>query len=76
LPPDEFVLHIVQIRIIELELALEGAIGQAPPALKHGYGLVEDLLKGHRPPSRGRCGVQQTVWEWEKPFGRMYTADD
>jgi hypothetical protein len=34
-----------------LELSLEGAVGQAPPALEHGYRLVEDLLKGHRPPS-------------------------
>src|SRR5262249_8906828 len=60
---DEFVLQIFQICIIELELALEGAIGQAPPALQHGYGLIKDLLKGHRLPSpyadaacRRRCG--------------------
>jgi hypothetical protein len=51
LPLDEFGFHIVQIRVIELELALEGAIGQAPAPLEHGYGLVEDLLKSHRQPS-------------------------
>jgi hypothetical protein len=51
---DEFVLQIFQIRIIELELPLEGAIGQTPPALEHGDCLVQDLLKGHEPPSRGR----------------------
>src|SRR5262249_2636923 len=44
-------------------------IGQAPPALEHGYRLVEELLKGHHPPSLCRCGVQQTVWEEEKPSG-------
>jgi hypothetical protein len=74
LPLDEFGFQICQIRVIELELPLEGAIGQAPPALEHGYRLVEDLLKGHRPPSLCRCGVQKTVWEWEKPFERTYTA--
>jgi hypothetical protein len=46
---DEFGFHIFQIRVIELELPLEGAIGQAPPALEHRYRLVEDLLKGHSP---------------------------
>src|SRR5262249_36570460 len=71
---DEFVLQIFQICVIELELALKGAIGQAPTALEHGDRLVEDLLKGHRPPSLYRGGMQQTVWELAKPFGRMYTA--
>ena len=31
---DEFSFHIFQIRVIELELPLEGAVGQAPPALE------------------------------------------
>src|SRR5215813_14150028 len=60
---DKFGLQIFQIRVIELELPLEGAIGQAPPALEHGDRLVENVLKGHRPPSlsldeacRSRCG--------------------
>ena len=48
LPLDEFDFHIFQIRVIELEMPLEGAIGQASPALEHGYRLVQDLLKGHR----------------------------
>jgi hypothetical protein len=48
---DEFVLQIFQGRVVELELPLEGAVGQAPAALEHGNRLVEDLLKGHRPPS-------------------------
>ena len=60
--------------VIQLELPLERAIGHAAPALEHGYRLVENLLKGHRPPSLCRCGMQKTVWEWGKPFGRMYTA--
>jgi hypothetical protein len=72
---NEFRFQIVQIRVIELELPLEGAIGQAPPTLQHGYCLVEDLLKGHRTPSLYRWGMQKTVWKWEQPCGRMYTAD-
>jgi hypothetical protein len=71
---DEFGFHIVQIRVIELELPLEGAIGQAPPALEHGYRLVEDLLKGHRLPSLCQCSVHKTVWELARPLGRIYTA--
>jgi hypothetical protein len=58
-----------------MELPLEGAIGQAPPALEHGYRLVEDLLKSHCPPSLNRCGVQKMVWELARPFGRCYTPD-
>src|SRR5262249_41387532 len=66
---DQLVLQVCQGRVIELELPLQRAVGQASPALEHGNRLVENLLKGHRPPSRGRCGVRQTVWEWEKPVG-------
>jgi hypothetical protein len=54
---DELGFQIFQICIVELELPLEGAIGQAPPALEHGYRLVEDHLKGHCPPSLCRCGA-------------------
>ena len=48
---DEFVLQIVQGRVIELELPLEGAVGQAAAPPQHGNRLVENLLKGHRRPS-------------------------
>ena len=71
---DEFVLQIFEGRVVELELPLQRAVGQAPPALEHGYRLVENLLKGHRPPSLCRCGVQKTVWELARPLGRRYTA--
>jgi hypothetical protein len=71
---DEFVGQIFEGRVVELELPLQRAVGQAPPALEHCYCLVENLLKGHRPPSLGRCGVQKTVWELARPLGRMYTA--
>ena len=47
---DEFVLQIVQGRVVELKLPLEGAVGQASATLEHGDRLVEDLLKGHDPP--------------------------
>jgi len=42
--------QISQGVIIELELALEQAIRDAPTPLKYGKSLVEDLLKGHRRP--------------------------
>jgi hypothetical protein len=58
---EELLLEVVQRGIIELELSLENAIGEAPPTLEHGYRLVEDLLKSHRPPSLCRYGVQKTV---------------
>ena len=48
---DELVLQIFQGCVIELELPLEGAVGQASTPLEHGHRLVEDLLKGHRQPS-------------------------
>ena len=51
---DEFVLQICEGCVVELELPLQRAVGQAPPALEHRDRLVENLLKGHRPPSRGR----------------------
>jgi hypothetical protein len=44
---DEFVFQILQGRVIELELPLERAIGQAPPPLEHRDSVVKDLLKGH-----------------------------
>jgi hypothetical protein len=60
---DDFDCEILEVSVVELKLALEGTIRHTPPALEHSYSLVEDLLKGHRPPSQGRCGVQTTVWE-------------
>jgi hypothetical protein len=48
---NEFMRQIIQGRVVELKLPLEGAVGQASPVLEHGYCLVEDLLKSHRQPS-------------------------
>jgi hypothetical protein len=70
----QFLLEGCERLLIEMKLEHEGAVGHAPATLEHGDRLVEDLLKGHRPPSRGRCGVQKTVWEWNRLFGRIYTA--
>jgi hypothetical protein len=53
--------EITQGGIIELKLALKQAIRDAPPALEHGDRLVEDLFKGHHPPSRGQGGVRKTM---------------
>src|SRR4030095_7497697 len=58
---NEFILQIVQGRVVELKLALQGAVGQTPPALEHGDRLVEDLLTSHCPPFLNRCAVQQMV---------------
>src|SRR5262245_45444822 len=48
---DNFSGEILEVGIVELKLALEGTIRDTASALEHGYRLVEDLLKGHRPPS-------------------------
>jgi hypothetical protein len=59
---EEFVLQGGEVVIIELELELKGPIRHAPTALEHGNYVVENLLKGHRPPPsadaacRRRCG--------------------
>jgi hypothetical protein len=71
---EEFVLQGGEVVLVKLELELKSPIRHAPTALEHGNYLVEDLLKGHRPPSRGRCGGLQTVWEYARPLGRRYTA--
>jgi hypothetical protein len=44
---EQGVLEIVERRVVELKLSLERAVGQAPPALKPGDGVVENLLTGH-----------------------------
>src|SRR5262249_20755217 len=54
---DEFSLQVLQVGVIQGELALKRSIGQAPSTLEHGNRLVEDLFKGHRPPSLTQaCG--------------------
>src|SRR5262249_34922003 len=72
---DEFGCQIFQIRLIEIELPLEGAIGQAPPALEHGQRFVENLFKGHRHPPlplrRAEDGVGM-----QRLSGQMCTAND
>src|SRR5262249_6398086 len=73
---DELVLQIVQGRVIELELPLEGAVGQASAPLEHGHRMVENLLKGHCLPSRRQCGVPKMVWGLARPVGHTYTAHD
>mgnify|MGYP003299217752 CR=1 FL=1 len=41
---NEFGLQVFQVVIIQVKLALERSIGQAPSTPEHGYGLIEDLL--------------------------------
>jgi hypothetical protein len=72
---NQFLFECGERRLIKMKLERERAIGHTPAALEHRSRLVEDLLKGHRPPSRDRCGVQKTVWELTRPLGRSYTPD-
>src|SRR5215510_12312635 len=64
---DEFVLQIFQGCVVELELALEGAVGQASAPLEHGDRVVEDLLKGHRHSYLRRCDCRK---QYGKSTGR------
>jgi len=57
----QFLLEGGERLLIEMKLERQGAVGHAPTTLEHGERLVEDLLKGHRPPSLCRCSVQMTV---------------
>jgi hypothetical protein len=47
----EFVLQSLEGLVIQLELALEGAIGHPAAPLEQDNRLVQHLLKGHRSPS-------------------------
>src|SRR5262249_28271980 len=50
---NEFGLQVLQIVVIQVELALEGSIRQAPAALQEGNRLIKEFLKGHHCPSTG-----------------------
>ena len=46
---DEFLLQGLQVLVIQLELDLEGAVGDAPPALQKGAYLIEHRIEVHCP---------------------------
>jgi hypothetical protein len=71
---DDFGFQIVEVGVIEMKLTLEGTIRHPAPVLEHVESAIQHLLKGHRPPSRCRCGVQKPAWKLAKPCGRSYTA--
>ena len=48
---DKFELDILEVRLIQVELAFEGTIRDPALALEQGDGLVQDLLEGHGRPS-------------------------
>ena len=60
---DEFVGHIVQRLIIELELPLEGAIRQAAPLAQEGDHLIHDRDKVHRVSSLAWCSASVLMGE-------------
>ena len=49
---NDLVLEGLEVLVIELEVQLEGPIGQASTPLQHGHCLVQHLLKGHGLPFR------------------------
>src|SRR5215831_4007121 len=55
--------------LVELELPLQRAVGQAPPALEQGDRLIENLLKGHHPPSRGVKACRRRCGNWHGRLG-------
>ena len=44
---EECVLEVIERVGIQGKLPLQRAIGHAAPALEHGEGLIEDVLKRH-----------------------------
>jgi hypothetical protein len=44
---DEFVLQILEVRLIQGKLPLQGPIRDPPAALEQRNGLVQDLIKGY-----------------------------
>ena len=48
---DEFELYILDIRLVQVELAFERPIRHPTLALEQGHRLVQDLLEGHGRPS-------------------------
>jgi hypothetical protein len=72
---EEFVFERLQLVIVQLELELEGSIGDPPATLQHGKGLVEDLLEGHdrSPPPRWRV-PQQMVRSSKRRHGMVRAA--
>jgi hypothetical protein len=58
---EELRLEVVQRCVVELELPLEGAVGDTAMPLEHGHRVVENLLKGHRPPPMSMRRVEDGV---------------
>src|SRR5439155_17524966 len=52
---DEFELDILDIRLVQVELAFQRPIRDPALALEQGHGLVQDLLEGHGRPSGWGC---------------------
>ena len=72
---DEFVLQIFEGRVVELELPLQGAIGQTPPALEHGDRVVKDLFKGHCHKPRHDLLATSVHLSWPYSIGLDLTSN-
>jgi hypothetical protein len=55
---DEFGFQIVEVIVVEIELALEGTIREALVLMEPVANLCEDLFEGHRCPSAPRIALQ------------------
>src|SRR5262249_18916407 len=58
----------------EIEASFQRTVGDTSLTFEQFECLGEDFIKGHGHPSRCRCSVQKTVWEWNRPFECIYTA--
>ena len=65
----QLVLQVFEGVVIKVKASFQRTIGYPSLAFEQCECLGEDVIEGHRQPSLCRSGVQQTVWEWEKPVG-------
>src|SRR4029453_17565960 len=74
----KLVLQVLQERIVESKLALQGAIRDTAQALQHGDGLRQDLLECHNRPSAcpGALGVSLPVAHLtRRPANTQYVTE-
>ena len=55
----EIIRECLQVVVVQTKLQLEGTIGHAAAALKHGQRVIQHLLEGHRRPSIPRTALEE-----------------
>jgi hypothetical protein len=71
LAEDEFLLEIIEERIVQIELPLEGAIGHPSAALEQVHDLAEHVIKVHHRPSSPQTHPLTQIC---RPVGRIVRA--